>query len=243
MRCLVFADQGQNADGAIVTLPVAAALRGLVALVDGGQVPAREAALLLRERVGSPFGADAEARWRPVQELLPRVRAWLVGEVLEIVFEHLTPGDPKSRHMTAPRKEFWRDYTGSVVRLWVVVSHNIRPRLERPAVQRLREAMGEDFQVHELRGGPEQALVWMHCRGSRGLVTIVEGNANTSLRVKEGDVRPKDRTILYTHEVVDGEFSRDRAYVKSHVGNWEEDVRATLMNRFGLHAEPGRGRT
>jgi hypothetical protein len=235
-RQLSFADAGQEPKGSLVTPAAAEALRSLVAVAERDAAARRDVAGTASRRVGSPFGAAAEARWKPVADLLPKVRAWLAGEVLEIVFEHLTPGERELARMTAPRKAFWKNYTGSVRRIWVAVSPSIEPQLRHPDVQRIRDVMGPDLQVRTLNGGPQQAIVWMHLEGGRGPITVIEGNANTSLRVRAGEFRPgAGRTVYYKEEVVDGALSAaEDAYVRPHSPGWESKAARKLWETFGI---------
>jgi hypothetical protein len=232
---LRFADAGKDRHDAPITAATAAALTSLVDVGKATPHARREIAALLSQRVGSPFRSDAEARWSRVSHLLPTVRAWLAGEVLEIVFEHLTPSRGAGAHMTADRKIFWKGYTDSVRCIWIAVSDAIRPTLARdPDVRRVRDAMGSAFEVRRLKGGPEQALVWMHLDGRDGVVTVVEGNSNTSLRLRWGEIKPPTGTIDYTADVVHGKFaSHNDVYEKRHKGNWEADVRDQL-NTMGI---------
>lgn len=237
-RQLSFADAGRELAAAAVTPAAAEALRSLVGVAERGGAPRRDVAGILRRRVGSPFGADAEAKWKVVADLLPKVRAWLAGEVLEIVFEHLTPDDREIAGMTLRRKVFWKDYTGSVRRIWIVASSSIKPQLQHPDVQRIRALMGPDLQVRNLQGGPQQALVWMHLEGAQGVITVVEGNANTSLRVCSGAVHPRGGIVYYTGDVVHGELSEAAgAYVLPHLPGWDRKAAAELRHTYGLRGQ------
>jgi hypothetical protein len=162
---LHFLDGGPVSSPKPVRPAAAVALRAWVAATERGERVGREVARALSLRVGSPFGGEAAGRWVAVPELLPKVRAWLAGEVLEVVFEHLHP--TIAGHQLAARKAFWRGYTGRVLRVWVAVSDNIKKRkaLDHPDVRKIREAMGTDLKVMDLNGGAEQALVWMHLQG------------------------------------------------------------------------------
>ncbi len=166
-----------------------------------------------------------------VPELLPKVRAWLVGEVLEAVFEHLRPRE--SAHQLQDRKTFWKGYTGNVLRLWVLVSDSIKKRgaLNHPDVQKVREAMGFDFRVRDLEGGSEQALVWMQFQGHPGsVVTVIEGNADTTLRIYEGSHEPKGKTVNYSKEVVGDSFGKGVRALPGirHQGRWQEKAEDAL---------------
>jgi hypothetical protein len=206
--------------------PAAAlALRAWVAATERGERVGREVARALSLRVGSPFGGEAAGRWVAVPELLPKVRAWLAGEVLEVVFEHLRP--TIAGHQLAARKAFWKGYTGRVLRVWVAVSDNIKKRkaLDHPDVRKIREAMGTDLKVMDLEGGAEQALVWMHLQGPAGvIVTVIEGNANTTLRMRLGAFEPRFGYVDYRQEVMSGELAAGGASSASitHNGRWAE---------------------
>jgi hypothetical protein len=226
-------------DGGEVTVPspvgdgVAVALRALVRATERGERVRREVARALSRRVGSPFGGDAAGRWLAVRELLPKVRAWLAGEVLEVVFEHLHPNDSSAGQLKA-RKEFWKAYTGSVLRIWVAVSSAIKPRvLSNHQVREIRAAMGQDLKVMDLHGRTEQALVWMHLQGSDGqVVTVVEGNANTTLRMRLGAYSPTFHYVDYRQEVTQGPFDtvKDGALCITHQGDWSSTARRYLRD-------------
>jgi hypothetical protein len=208
----------------------AVALRALVAATERGQRPRREVGQRLSLRVGSPFGVGAAGQWVRVKELLPKVRAWLAGEVLEVVFEHLRPETEDEVHQKQleERRDFWKGFTGSVVRMWVAVCPKIQARdaLEHPDVKAICEAMGDDLEVRPLLGRSEQALVWMHLQTRYGdTVTVVEGNADTGLRMRSGAIEPYPNMapVDYSVQIVNGEFSASRSDVRSfrHRGDWQ----------------------
>lgn len=239
-RQLAFATGSVDTAGGVLTREVAAAIRGGVQLAERKSALRRDMAILARERVGSPFGAEAEARWRPIADLLPKVRAWLAGEVLAIVFEHLTPPNREVAHMTRPRKLFWSRYTGSVRKMWVAVTRTISPQLEHPDLKKLKAAMGNDLILCNLEGGPDQAIVWMHLHGSRGnVVTAIEGNANTSIRIREGKYSPRRKCIHYSSDIVRGEFHECYAFVAQHDPwrNWERKATCELLT-YGIQKDP-----
>ncbi|MFM2247358.1 MAG: Signature domain, partial [Pseudomonadota bacterium] len=191
-------------------------------------------ALALSARVGSPFGPEAAGRWLAVRELLPKVRAWLAGEVLEVVFEHLRP--EVAGHQLEARKQFWKGYTGSVVRVWIAVSSAIKRRraLDHPQVREIRAAMGADLKILDLDGTVEQALVWMHLQGRDGqVVTVIEGNANTTLRMREGEFTPTFSFVDYRGEVVNGPIAMggsSSANITHHT-SWPYQARQFLAPR------------
>lgn len=245
---LHFLDRGRVAGPALVRPGAAVALRALAAAVERGERNRREVGQRLSQRVGSPFGGDASGRWTEVIDLLPKVRAWLAGEVLEVVFEHLRPEGEDRAYMLRPRKEFWKRYTSSVVRMWVAVSKSIQARraLEHREVMQVRTAMGSDLQVLPLKGGDEQALVWMHLQGTDGsITTVVEGNANTSLRIRHGAYEPKPSRVDYTADVVQGTFYKHQPGVHTlphHESGsqseaaWENKARQ-ILRAHNIYAE------
>jgi hypothetical protein len=208
----------------------AVAIRALVAATENGERNRRDVGHRLSLRFGSPFGGDAGGRWSEVSDLLPKVKAWLAGEVLEVVFEHLRPEE--FAHHLEPRKEFWKRYTGSVVRMWVAVSDAIKNRhaLEHRDVLQVRAAMGSDLSVLDLEGGAEQALVWMHLQAAGGkLVTVVEGNASTKLRITPGCIAPPPRRVRYHDDVMHGRVAAaPHVTALTHHNGWEEHAERAL---------------
>jgi hypothetical protein len=231
-RQLAFADGGKLRPGGAINAAVASALGAAFELARRGEVQRRDVAILARERVGNPFGANAEAVWAPVRALLPVVRAWLAGEVLGIVFEHLTPRKAAMNHMTAPRKSFWRGYTSSVRRMWVAATSGIRPQLKHPDLVRLKETMGDGLLFAHLYGCPDQAVVWMHLEGRQGLVTVLEGNANTSLRIRPGELTPPGHDIEY-YSITRRLFPETHADVLTHASGWQGRA-SDLLARHGI---------
>lgn len=228
---LEFLDDGPIGRPAPVREGAAVALRALVAAAERKERPRREVAQRLALRVGSPFGVGAAGQWLSVKELLPKVRAWLAGEVLEVVFGRLVP-DNDRQHLLGPRRDFWKGYTSSVIRMWVAVSPPIRRRgaLQHPDVTAIRAAMGADLDLRSLNGGAEQALVWMHLQTSDGAVlTVIEGNADTSLRMQLGAVEPPPGEVDYD-EVKDRLFWKHKLGVDTltHQGNWASKAKGLL---------------
>jgi hypothetical protein len=229
---LDFLDGERVGRPAPVRAGAALAMRALVTATERGQRPRREVGQRLSRRVGSPFGVGAAGQWLMVKELLPKLRAWLAGEVLEVVFERLLPNNEYQHHL-GPRRDFWKRYTGSVIRMWVAVSLPIRRRgaLEHPDVKAIRAAMGADLDVRSLHGGAEQALVWMHLQTPEGaILTVIEGNANTSLRMQLGAVEPPRGEVDYD-EVKDRLFWKHKVgvYTLTHQGNWTAKAEGLLQ--------------
>lgn len=237
---LAFAWAGQTVTVGVLNAARTQAIAGGIEHALKNRSCRREMARLAASHVGTPFGPDAEARWRPLGDGLKRVRQWLAGEIIKIVFQHLKPPDPDLAHMARPRREYWSQYTGSVRRIWVVVTRAIRPQLSHPDVVRLDDTMGDDFVVCDLEGGPEQAVVWMQLDGPRGPVTVIEGNANTSIRIREGAFEPKPPPrrwrlhsrrvqVDYTYDIVRGAFTKSKAWVRPHLGQWQDRVTNQLL--------------
>jgi hypothetical protein len=236
---LYFAQGSDKARSSVLTPALTAAVKGGIAMATRQARFRREVAQLARAHVGSPFGPEAAARWRPLGDGLRKVRQWLAGEVLAIVFQHLTPTDRSLAYMVKPRRTFWSGYTGSVLRMWVAVTNSIRPQLQHPDVQRLRELMGDDLVICTLKGGPEQAVVWMQFDGRKGPVTVIEGNANTSLRIRLGAFEPPlSRLIYYKDNITQGQFRDSLAVRLSHDqhGRWRQKARIELL-QYGIRRD------
>ena len=244
---LRFARSGQEPTVGVLRQAVITALRAGIELASRGSSNRREIARLAAQHAGSPFGPDAEARWRPLGNGLRLVRQWLAGEIIKIVFQHLVPPDPSLAHMAPPRRRFWSRYTGSVRRIWVAVTPAIRPQLKHPDVVRLDETMGQDFVICDLEGGPEQAVVWMQLDGPRGPVTVIEGNANTSIRIRAGALSPpplpawrrfgrRRLEVHYKSDITQGPFARgESAGVIPH-DQWRrwEGKTTSLLLKLGV---------
>ena len=232
---LRFADGGSLRAGAPMFPALCDTILKAVKIAQTGGLPQRDTAALVARRVGSPFDAGAEVRWSEVSAALPRVRAWLAGEVLRILFYHLVPANALTAHMTAPRRTFWTQYTGSVRRLWVLVPRRMRSRLKHPDVVKVQETMGEGLKILGLQGQQDQCIVWMHLEGGRGVVTVVEGNANTSIRIVDGEQAPPTDPVRYSDHIVHGAFSTDQpftsVFVRSHNKGWEQYVMRELRAR------------
>jgi hypothetical protein len=233
---LTFADEGLGDAGpdAEVTLAVAAALRRVVGAVPGS-IPRVDALALLRRRLGSPFGADAPVRWGHAADLLPHVRTWMVGEVLDLVFSALVPGSAGLSHQTEPRREFWARYSGRVESLWIFARSSLQHRFHTPQMRRVVDALGVDLRRTQLQGGVEQALVWMVLVGRDGPVTVIEGNANTTCRCWVGRHAPPVRGsgLVYGTDVVCGAAMGWRNPDGSipHHGGWKGTVERWLSVR------------
>jgi hypothetical protein len=237
---LRFARGGTEPSVGVLTQAIVTTLRGGIDLATTAPHSRREMARMAARHAGSPFGPDAEARWRPLGGGLRKVRQWLAGEIIKIVFQHLVPPDPNLAHMAPPRRRFWSRYTGSVRRIWVAVTPAIRPQLKHPEVVRLDETMGQDFVICDLEGGPDQAIVWMQLDGPRGPVTVIEGNANTSIRIRAGALSPpplpawrrlgRHRVeVHYRSDIVHGAFADHEVWRTTHRGAWEDRTTNELL--------------
>ena len=245
---LRFARAGKEPSVGVLPQATVTALRAGIEFTSRSSANRREMATLAAQHAGSPFGPDAEARWRPLGNGLRLVRQWLAGEIIKIVFQHLVPPDPGLAHMAPPRRRFWSRYTGSVRRIWVAVTRAIRPQLKHPDVLRLDETMGQDFVICDLEGGPDQAVVWMQLDGPRGPVTVIEGNANTSIRIRAGALAPPPLPawerfgrhrleIHYRSVIVHGAFAAGKVWRTTHRGAWEERTTNELL-QHGIRKDP-----
>ena len=232
-KVIALADGGQLRAGAPVSDAVAAALNQLGQIARQGGLPTRPTASLLVRRVGSPFDATADVRWRLVRDLLPLVRSWLAGQVLNILFRHLVPDDHTKAHMTDPRRRFWGGYTGRVRRLWILTPTRMRHRLDHPDVRKIRDMLGDALGIRTLRGQASQCIVWMHLDGSQGVVTAIEGNASTSLRLALGELYPPRGVVHYSNDIVHGTLRRHSPFVRTHDASrsWTLATQRALQSR------------
>lgn len=198
----------------------------------------RTVAELARKRVGSPFGLLAVPRWGAAASVLPDIRAWLAGEVLKILFSRLVPNSDAA-HQTKPREKFWAGYTGYVSRIWIAVPRKLQGRLDNDEVRRIQTMLGDDLQILRLDGQPNQALVWMQLVHRGATVTIVEGNANTRVRIRVGGHTPKSNVVHYRNDVTWGAFSGnlcDFETTHDSPGNWRWRVKSFLA-QLGIQRE------
>ncbi len=226
VRILRYADRGAD-----VSSPVLLSEGGLVVvqkLVAAARVLSHQqgrVAALLRRRVGDVFGGAEDAGWRGLDRERSEVRSWVAGEVLDILFRHLTPAKDAESHQTEPRRLFWRRYTHRVERLWLLVENSLRERLLGSDMRELLERCGDMVEVRTLQGSAQRAIVWMQLRTASGnLVTVIEGNANTRFRIRPGGHGPKPGHIDYSDQIVEDVFSKDRADVKTRThasSTWE----------------------
>lgn len=157
----------------------------------GARFPRERLALaeLLRGRIGEIAAGRDDARWAGIEEERGIVRTWLIGEIFRVLFSHLVPDGPY-RHQTEPRRTFWSRYDQSVEKIWLLICDDHRDRLDGDeAVAKLKQH--GLLEVLRFTGQREQDGLWMQLRSSRGeQVTILEGNANTSIRICPGAISP-----------------------------------------------------
>jgi EH_Signature domain len=202
LRLLRFADGGEDKRAPVPLrschLPI---VRRIVA-----QTPTSkrlQVAALLRQRVGDVFGVVDEARWRHLEEERRILRGWVANKVLDVLFKHVVPVG-MGHDQTQPRQHFWSGYTDGVERLWLLLDRRLRARVEHDEVKRLLADVGDMIEVRQLDGSTEQAVVWMHLRNDAGrVVTVIEGNANTSCRMSPLEVFPPAHgPIWYSGQIV-----------------------------------------
>jgi hypothetical protein len=244
-RAFTFADRGDAdaGEGSPVTQEVACSAEKVVRAAVVNPVFRVEALALLRRRLGSPFGADAEARWRGAATLLPLVRSWMVGEVLDLVFRSLVPRTMYQEH-TEPRRAFWSRYSSRVEQLMVYASPSLQPRLRDERMRLVARALGVELEGATVIGGSEQALVWMVLRGDEGAVTVIEGNANTAVRAWNGRHPPPQRRYLqFRDDICSGRVvgrQLPQLHQVHNAGQWQREVAHWLWVR-GVHPDPGVG--
>jgi hypothetical protein len=232
-RLLRFADgQVERVAPASVTEAVKAAVKVMVAFGEGCPADRIVVAARLRRRVGEVFGVIDPLRWAGLEPELARVRMWVAGEILDLVFKRIVPDDRDLRAQARARHEFWRRYTRSVDRLWLLVHEDLADRLDDPEIQRLMRELPGVIETAKLKGGPEQAVVWMHLRTTAGtLVTAVEGNANTMFRMARGAIAPtRSRPVQYSPHIVN---ARSWEHELRHQGQWEPRF-AEALSRAGV---------
>lgn len=231
-RLLRYADRGIGvATPAPLPPGAATTIRELVAI--GVQSPHNRLRIvaLLRRRLGDVFGGAEAAGWRGLEAERAQVRSWVAGEILDVLFKHLVP-DNDAAHQTEPRRVFWRRYTHRVERLWLLVERSLRRRLDASDVRDVLERCGEVVEVRELEGSTERAIVWMQLRtASGGVVSVIDGNANTTFRARSGAFAPGPgrHAVNYGSEIVSGVFSeRAGAVERKHAGRWEGRITSEL---------------
>lgn len=178
------------------------------------------------KRFGDPFSENAHSRWSQVSDLLKKTKLWLVGQLLDLVFTHLVPKG-EGWHQTEPRRQFWSEYSGNVERIWLALSPNLRERRNRKDLIELKERMSNALVDLDLEGGPEQAIVWMHLRDGEAKVTVAEGNANTTCRIRQGHQNPPaPRVLHYRDHILQNPMRWDDEI--RHDSGWEHILRRAL---------------
>lgn len=187
---------------------------------------------LMRARVGDPFRVTDDARWRGLEEERRQIKAWIAGEVLDLLFTNLRPNNDH-RHHTEPRRRFWQHYTQRVERLWLLIDRQMAHRLDEPELRRLKE-LGV-VEVRWLDTTVQQAIVWMHLRNQAGqVITVAEGNANATVRMRSGAWEAPRGTVNYSSDVVHGDLSEVYARTRRHMDGWEQRLRDDLAS-FGVY--------
>lgn len=236
---LRFLDRGQTLGAkAAITAPIRVWVQKMVK--RGKEVPEGrlQIAALLRERIGDIVSPDAAARWHGLEPERKELRSWLVGEILRLLFSVLLPNG-YGRHQTAERERFWTRYDHAVEKVWLLVCKAHKNRLQDPAFDRLQK-LGI-LEIREFTGYAEQDGIWMLLRSRSGqLISIFEGNANTTLRIASFDIQPS-----VEHYVIDYEWikyrsfkeSNSKVWLKPHLSGWEYKVQEHLA-MLDLHASP-----
>lgn len=230
---LRFADDGvERRDGHALRPASLAALKRMMQIATQRPDVRMTAASLVRARVGDPFRVAEDARWVGLEEERRQLKAWIAGEVLDLLFTNLRPNNAHSHH-TEPRRLFWKSYTHRVDRLWLLIDRQMAPRLEEPALRRLKD-LGV-VEVRWLDTTMQQAIVWMHLRNQAGqIVTVAEGNANATVRMRSGAWNPPPGTVNYSDHVVHGLLSDLHARTRRHMDGWEQRLRDDLSS-FGVY--------
>jgi len=242
-RLLRFSDGGdeKNHRGA-VTPAVREAVRQIVSLGEARASFRLSLAGLLRRRLGDVFSVVDKAIWRGLEKERTTLRRWVAGEILDILFRNLVP-DNEFRHQTRARQKFWRKYTHRVERMWLLIHPDLRSRMERGSVRDLLEKVGSVVEVRTLEGQDEQAIVWMHLQANYGgTVTVIDGNANSSFRAREGALSPphskyrgRSSPVNYSRDIVRGPFAKrhPEVAIRPHRGDWTTKVENDL-NDLGV---------
>ena len=199
-------------------------------LVGGRNVSGRlKLAELLRRRIGDVVASRDDARWVGIEAERRAVRTWLIGEIFRVLFSHLVP-DGDHSHMTEPRRKFWARYDQCVEKIWLLICDDHKDRMDGDeAVSDLKKH--GLLEVLRFTGQAEQDGLWMQLRTDRGeIVTVLEGNAITTLRLQRGaftppiSTNPKYRGLKRTVEYDDAKALFTNAYANyaiTHRGNWQ----------------------
>lgn len=226
VRLLRYADRGEERSSrSVLSEGGRVVVQRLVVAATGQPQHQGRVAALLRGRVGDVFGGADDAGWRGLERERGTVRSWVAGQVLDILFRHLTPAKDSEAHQTEPRRLFWRKYTHRVERLWLLVENSLRKRLLASDMRELLDRCGDMVEVRTLEGSAQRAIVWMQLRTSSGnIVTVIEGNANTTFRIRPGGHAPKSGHVHYSDQIVGDVFSSERVDVKTRThasSTWE----------------------
>ncbi len=109
----------------------------------------------------------------------------------------------------------------------------MRHRLDHPDVRKIRDMLGDALGIRTLKGQASQCIVWMHLEGSQGVVTAIEGNASTSLRIALGELYPPRGVVHYSNDIVHGTLRRHSPFVRTHDAGqyWTSDTQRALQSR------------
>ena len=87
------------------------------------------------------------------------------------------------------------------------------------------------LEVRDFAGRTQQDGVWMLLRTKHGLVSVFEGNADTSIRVVNRELRPPAGDIQYSEVLVrfgDGGHGPDSWTIPHYGDKWKDDTRRAL---------------
>ena len=221
---LAMADRGETTLAKrVVTPAVRVAVKAIVAL--GEREEGLRNALLkpLQQRIGDVFGATADADWRGLEAELAQVRGWLAREVFQIVFRYLVPKD--GVHMFESRRAWWSSQDlASLSNIAVYVEGGRTRLLNLPEVRDAVNRWPGTIRVGYLESVSAHAVVLLQFEGERGPVTLLEGNANTSIRIRKGtidEIAGRSPRLAYQADFTGRLFSERAVLTFASNGNYE----------------------
>jgi hypothetical protein len=196
---------------------------------QGNESKRPEVADLLQKRLGPIFGTEVGRGWQVAANAHQKVRRWLMGQVLDIIFVHLSPPGGDFRHQLEPRRQFWRDqrFIRRMQKVFILAGNEFNTALDTQDIVDLLERFPNAISRRDLNGTPNQAIVWMHWLAPNGTWwTLIEGNQNCKVRIRRGIYHPPRRhlhgelqPVNYSASIVHGELSDKNPHAEQRLGH------------------------
>ncbi len=221
---LALADRGETTLAKrVVTPAVRVAVKAIVALGEREEGLRNALIKPIQQRIGDVFGATADADWRGLELELARVRGWLAREVFQIVFRYLVPKE--GVHTFESRRAWWSSQDlASLSNIAVYVEGGRTRLLSLPEVREAVHRWPGTIRVGYLESVSAHAVVLLQFEGAYGPVTLLEGNANTSIRIRQGtidEIVGRSPRLAYQADFTGRMFSERAVLTFASSGNYE----------------------